>query len=50
MLSPPVYQQLKEELAVGQISLDVDLFQQAETRMQQYERLQPEAIAPNYLH
>jgi ribosomal protein L19E len=46
VLSPPVYQQLQEELAAGRIRLDVDLFQQAETRMQQYERLQPEAIAP----
>jgi hypothetical protein len=46
VLSPPVYQQLQEELAAGRVRLNVDLFQQAETRMQQYERLQPEAIAP----
>jgi hypothetical protein len=39
VLSPPVYQQLQEELAAGHIRLDVDLFQQAKTRMQQYERL-----------
>jgi hypothetical protein len=46
VLSLPVYQQLQNELAAGRIRLDVALFQQAETRMQQYERLQPEAIAP----
>ncbi|MBD2068627.1 type IV pilin-like G/H family protein [Leptolyngbya sp. FACHB-671] len=46
VLSPPIYEQLQEELAAGRIGLDINLFQQAETRMQQYERLQPEAIAP----
>jgi len=46
VLSPSVYHQLQEELAAGRVKLDVALFQQAETRMQEYERLQPEAIAP----
>ncbi|NJN56253.1 MAG: hypothetical protein HC879_01530 [Leptolyngbyaceae cyanobacterium SL_5_9] len=46
VLSPAVYQQLQEELAAGRIRLDINLFQQAENRMQQYERLQPGAIAP----
>jgi hypothetical protein len=46
VLSSPVYGQLQEELEVGRIRLDIDLFRQAETRMRQYERLQPEAIAP----
>lgn len=46
-LSPPVYEQLQEELAAGRIRLDITLFEQAETRMEQYEQLQPEAIAPH---
>lgn len=45
-LSPPVYQQLQEELTAGRIRLNITLFEQAKIRMQQYERLQPEAIAP----
>ncbi|MEA5448536.1 type IV pilin-like G/H family protein [Leptolyngbya sp. CCNP1308] len=46
-LSPPVYEQLQEELAAGRIRLDITLFEQAETRMEQYEQLQPEAVAPH---
>jgi hypothetical protein len=47
VLSPSIYQQLQEELAAGRIRLDIELFQQAEAQMQQYEQFQPEALAPH---